>query len=107
MHIETKEVEYCKLQVQYVADPDVVQQKRKEVLNQIRKQIKHIQMPGFRPGKATDDVIKLKFKKEIQTTLMRELIAHAYDDILFETKIRPIGYPKTENSHLDGSAFSC
>jgi trigger factor len=103
MTIECNEIEYCKLKVNYSADPSVVAEKQKEAINQLRT----LPVPGFRPGKANDDAIKRKYKGKISEWVKREMISHAYDDILFETKIQPIGFPQTLDLHFDGTNFSC
>lgn len=104
MPIESKEeVEYCKLQVQYVAPQDVVKEKRAAVL----KQFKKMPVSGFRPGKASDQALKIKYKKQIEASVQRELVSHAYDDILFETGISPIGFPNITDTKLQGVNFSC
>ncbi len=99
--IQTEELEDFKLKVVYTADKEVVQQKNKEALNQLRK----MNVPGFRPGKATDLALKVKFKDRINQWVQAEMITEANDDILFETKIRPIGRPKVESVSLNGTVF--
>lgn len=101
--LEINEVEYCKVNVKYTATPEVVAEKTKEAINQLRK----LPIPGFRPNKATDIAIKSRYKLRIEDWVKREMINQAYDDILFETKIEPIGQPQTLNMHIDGNNFNC
>lgn len=103
MSLTSEETEYCKLKVNYTAEPEVIAEKEKEIL----KQFKDFKMPGFRKGKAPDHAIKSKYYKEIKNAVARELVAHAYDDSLFELKIKPIGYPQTNELKFDGKNFSC
>lgn len=103
MEIECKEIEYCKLQVHYEADSDVVAEKRNESTNKL----KDLKIPGFRKGKAPLEVLKSKFKKDIDEWVKREMLAVAYDDVVFETKIKPIGYPQCLTSNLAGTKFVC
>ena len=63
MTVECEEFEYCKVKVHYVADPDLVQEKRDEIVSNIKRAKPKIS--GFRPGKATDKVIRIKLKKQI------------------------------------------
>lgn len=101
--LQSKEVEYCKLQVNYTADQEVIREKYEEAINQCRK----LPVPGFRPGKATDSAIKLKYKAQIADWVKKELLQRAYEDILFETKIKPIGQPQATALNFDGRSFSC
>lgn len=103
MQVTTEDVEYCKVKVNYVADSKVVSKKAKEALNEIRS----LPVPGFRPGKATDTAIKLKYKDRINQWVSGEMLNHAHDDILFETKIKPLGRPQLLNHSLKNNEFSC
>ncbi|HVI40801.1 MAG TPA: trigger factor [Anaerovoracaceae bacterium] len=103
LRIQVNEVEFCKLEVHYVAEPPKVAAKRKEAIAQLRK----ANIPGFRPGKAPDHAIEIKMKKQIEEWMKRELLAEAYDDILFETKVKPIGYPQVKRVELHDSEFWC
>ncbi len=105
MPIETQEeVEYCKLQVHYVAEQEIIKEKHSEAISVFSKH----PVPGFRTGKATSSAIYIKYRKQVDDHMRRELISQAYDDVLFETGITPLGYPQTTNVRLSGkSNFSC
>lgn len=103
MQVNVEELEYCKYKVNYTADTNIVSKKTKEAVDNLR----HVRIPGFRPGKATDTAIKLRFKDRITQWVKNEMLNHANDDILFETKMVPIGKPQVEKSTLDGNNFSC
>lgn len=103
MSVVTEEIGHCKIRVNYIADYDVVAQKRTEAIDQLR----HLPVSGFRPGKATDTAIKLKFKDRIDEWVKREMFSQANDDVIFETKIRPLGSPNVESSKLSGNNFTC
>jgi trigger factor len=104
MPIESKEeVEYCKLLVNYVAEPNVITEKRKDALKQLRS----MPVSGFRKGKVPDEILLSTYRKQVDNFIIRELVAHAYDDVLFETGITPIGYPNTSDIQFAGNTFSC
>lgn len=103
MEVQVKEVEYCKLEVLYSGDPDVVREKREEFVAELRKQ----QIPGFRKGKAPDSAIKARAGKKIEVYIAEQMKAQAYDDVIFETEAKPIGYPKFDNVSISGDKFSC
>lgn len=104
MQVEIKkELDKCKLLISYVADPEKVQEKRSKAIAELRK----LAIPGFRPNKAPDYAIKAKCKKQIDTFVAKEMAAEAYDDVLFETKIKPIGQPQFSNFKLNNDNFSC
>lgn len=105
MSLQCNEFEYCKVNVQYIADTDIVKDKRESVLNKFKKA--NIKIPGFRKGKATTLAIKKHLKKQIDAQVLQELVSHAYEDIIFETKMKPIGYPQIVQHDLYGDRFSC
>lgn len=102
MKVTTEDLEYCKVKVNYTASSEVVKKKIKEAISQLRG----LQVPGFRPGKATDLAIKVRFKDRIKQWVEREMLNHANDDVLFETKMKPLSRPQIESHILDGNSFS-
>lgn len=103
MSMEVEEVDYCKIHVKYQGDPAVVREKQKDAIKELRK----IQIPGFRKGKAPDYAIKAKCKRQINNHVMQFMVGQAYDDVQFEQNIKPIGQPNITNTVLDGNKFSC
>lgn len=103
MQIEVKELEPCKLNIQYIADAAEILNKRGEVLNAFKK----APVPGFRPGKATVDAIKAHYRSQIEESLKRALAEDAYHNTLFEKKLKPHGAPRFNNLLLEGGKFTC
>jgi trigger factor len=101
--LEINEIEYCKVNVKYTALTETVIEKTKEAINELRK----LPVPGFRPGKATDLAIKARYKQKINEWVKSQMIQASYEDILFETKIEPIGQPQVLDMRLDGNNFNC
>jgi trigger factor len=103
MQIEVKEIEPCKLLVQYTADAMEIMNKRGEVLNAFKK----APVPGFRPGKSSLDAIKVHYKDQIEDALKRSLAEDAYHNTLFEKKIKPHGAPRFNTLMLADGKFTC
>ena len=103
MDIEIKEVESCKLSIRYVAEAEEILNKRGDIL----KQFKKAPVPGFRPGKATTDAIKIHYRNQINESLKRGLAEDAYHNTLFEKKLRPHGAPRFNNLLLADGKFTC
>lgn len=101
--VKVEELEPCKLNVHYEADPDKVQEKLDEAIASLRK----IHIPGFRKGKAPDHAIKMRLRPQINQYIAREMASEAIDDIVFETDIKPIGQPRFSNVTINGTKFSC
>jgi trigger factor len=101
--VNSNEIEYCKLSVSYEADPDVVNDKIDEAIVSLRK----VQIPGFRKGKAPDHIIKIRCKDRINQWVTREMAAQAYDDMVFETGVKPIGHPDFKDIDYKEKMFKC
>src|SRR5690606_12610754 len=101
--LNIEEPDYCKLKVHYIGDPDIVSQKLEEAVSNLR----NIQIPGFRKGKAPDSAIKVRLRPQINQFIAREMATAAIDDIVFETDIKPIGQPSFSNISIKGNVFSC
>jgi trigger factor len=107
MNIQVQEPEYCKVVVSYVADIENVKNKRAEVLEQYVNLARKRPIKGFRAGQAPANAIQHLYKKQIEAATKQELLAVAHDEILFETKIKPIGYPNVNNVQLNEELFQC
>ena len=105
MTVNCEEIEYCKVFVKYEAEPSLVEEKRDEVVSNIKRQ--GVKLPGFRKGKATELAIRTHFKQQINDLLKREMVSEAYDETLFETGMKPIFFPEVHEVRLDGNNFSC
>jgi trigger factor len=103
MQIEIKELEPCKLSIRYEADAGEIFNKRGEVLQNFKK----APVPGFRPGKASVDAIKVHYKNQIEESLKRALAEDAYHNTLFEKKLKPHGAPRFNNLLLADGKFTC
>jgi trigger factor len=103
MQVNTTEIEYCKLKVNYKADSEVVRAKYDDAVAELR----HLQIPGFRKGRAPDYAIRARCKDRIRNWVTKEMAAQAYDDMVFETHAKPIGYPQFEDVTLTNTDYEC
>lgn len=103
MQIEVKEVEPCKLSIRYIADAGEILDKRGEVISHFKK----APVPGFRPGRASLDAIKMHYRSQIEEALKRALAEDAYHNTLFEKKIKPHGPPRFNSLLLADGKFTC
>lgn len=103
MQIEVKEVDYCKLEVNYSADPDIVKSKYQEVISEFKR----VKLPGFRIGKAPESAIKAVLGKQLAVYVAEKMKSHAFDEAIFESGAKAIGTPKFDDVQIDNSNFSC
>src|SRR5258706_10303001 len=103
MQITVKEIEPCKVLVNYEADTAQIVNKRAEVAKAFIK----APMKGFRPGHAPLEAIKLVYRKQIDESLKRALAEDALLDTTFEKKIKPHGAPRFNSMLLADGKFTC
>lgn len=103
MHIDIKETEPCKLSVHCVIDAEGIMNKRAKVMDAFKK----APVPGFRPGKASVEAIRVHYRDQIEESLKRALAEDAYHDTLFEKKLRPHGAPRFNALMMEGGKFTC
>ena len=73
---------------------DEVQKESERVLQAFRKQAR---IPGFRPGKAPDSVIKMRYAEELRAEVLEKLIGKHFWAEAEEQDYRVIGTPKVRD----------
>jgi trigger factor len=100
--ISQENIDTCKAKVKFSYDKEKISSIADEIAKEIGKNYK---ISGFRPGKAPIVAIKNVAKKAIFENAERQLIASAFEDILFENKWKPFGEPDVTARSLDYSKF--
>lgn len=103
MQLEVTELDDFKVNVTFEADENEVEEKLADALAQYRQ----AQVPGFRKGKASDDVIKFHFNEQIQESAKQQLAQSAFSKSMAEKGIKPFGYPEFSNVQLSDKMFKC
>ena len=105
MKTELKEVSSTEREIHIEIEPEAV----KAVYNKVsQKYAKAANVPGFRKGFAPLDVIRLRFKEEIQNEVLRELLPEKVQQAIEENNLQPLAEPNLhfdnfENMKLNGS----
>ena len=72
MNVEVENLPNCIASLHIELPPDFVTKEWNEVVKGFRKVAR---IPGFRPGKAPQNVVEAKFRKEIQEELTKKLVS--------------------------------
>jgi trigger factor len=105
MKTELKELSPTQREIHIEIEPEAV----KEVYNKVsQKYARGASVPGFRKGFAPVDVIRLRFKEEIQNEVLRELLPEKVQQAIEEHGLNPLSEPQLhfdnfENQKLNGS----
>ncbi|MBU1062183.1 MAG: hypothetical protein KJ957_07070 [Candidatus Omnitrophica bacterium] len=98
MKSSIKKLKNCKKVVEVKLPLERVEDEFKKVYNSIGKVAN---VPGYRVGKAPQDLLELHYGKTAKEEVMKNLIPESYRKILDEYKLDPIGYPDVSDVKLD------
>ncbi len=105
MKTELIEVSPTQREIKIEIEPEVV----REVYNKVsKKYAKSAQVDGFRKGFAPVDVVRMRYKNEIQQDVLQELITPKVTEAIQEHELTPLAEPQlhlenAENIKLNGS----
>ena len=102
MNVEIKEAGDARKIVNVSFDSDEMSAKDKEVCRELGRMAN---IPGFRKGKAPEQVIRKKYSKEIHQELTRKVSTAAYEAVLENKEIKVYSVLKVEpNEFLKGES---
>src|ERR1051326_6869780 len=99
MKTELKEISPTRKQIDIEIEADAVRKVYDRVSDQYAK---GANVPGFRPGHAPRGVVRTRFKDQIRTELLRELIPDAVQKAIAEHNLQPLGEPELNLENNEG-----
>jgi trigger factor len=99
MKTELKEISATRKQIDVVIEPEAVRAVYDRISDQYAK---GANVPGFRPGHAPPGVVRSRFKDQIRTELLRELLPDAVQKAVEEHKLAPLGEPELNLENTEG-----
>lgn len=103
--LKVQETEYCKLAVSFQADPSLVRSKKEMAVQELNKT--KVQVPGFRPGKVSYQAMINYREKAVKELATRELVSEAYNQLIFQEKIKTFFYPNIKHVEFHKDDFWC
>jgi trigger factor len=99
MKTELKEISPTLKQIDVEIDADTVRAVYDQVTDSYAKAAN---VPGFRPGHAPRGVLRTRFKDQIRTEVLRELIPDAVQKAIEEHKLEALGEPELNLENSEG-----
>ena len=93
MNVTVQNLAPCKKLVRVEVETEKVDEAFASVTKEFRKQAN---LPGFRPGKAPQEMVVRKYEKDIQDEVRRKLISESYQKAVEEQKLDVLGRPDIE-----------
>ena len=94
MNVEVENLPNCIASLHIELPPDLVTKEWNEVAKEFR-QIARI--PGFRPGKAPQNVVEAKFRKQIQEELTKKLVAETTREAIREKGLKVLSISEVDD----------
>lgn len=94
MNVEVENLPNCLASLRVELPSDRV---KKEWTDLVRKFCQAARIPGFRPGKAPQNVVEAKFRKEIQDELTRKLISEGTREAIREKGLKVLSVSEVED----------
>ncbi|MEJ5166293.1 MAG: trigger factor family protein, partial [Thermoanaerobaculia bacterium] len=88
MEFEIKDLNPTKKAISFKFFKEEIEKEKTDVVNKIKRMAT---LPGFRPGKVPPEIIKARFKKEIEEDILGNLIEKNVKEILKEKEWKLIG----------------
>src|SRR5438128_1170885 len=99
MKTELKEISPTRIQIDVEIDADAVRAVYDRISDNYARAAN---VPGFRPGHAPRAVVRTRFKDQIRTEVLRELLPDAVQKAVEEHKLEPLGEPELNLENSEG-----
>jgi trigger factor len=99
MKTELKELSPTRKQIDIEIEAEAVRAVYDRVSDQYAKQAN---VPGFRPGHAPRGVVRSRFKEQIRSEVLRDLIPNAVQAAIDEHQLAPLGEPELNLENNEG-----
>ena len=90
--------ESCKQELEISVPWEQVEQETGRIVKAIRGSAK---IPGFRPGKAPDTIVRSRYQKEIRQEIIDKLVPRFFWEQAQQQNLRVVGSPQVGDLHLE------
>ncbi|PLW68907.1 trigger factor [Pseudohalioglobus lutimaris] len=72
-----------------------------EVDERLKKAVKNVRMPGFRPGKVPMKVMRQRYGEGVRQEVLGEVMSQSFQEAVIQEQLRPAGQPSIEPKSLE------
>jgi trigger factor len=91
IRVEVAEEKGCRRVISVEITPERFKGERSRVLKEM---VKEVALPGFRKGKVPVDIVEKRFADEIRSEAIRSILPLAYEHVIVENSLEPVGDPE-------------
>ena len=99
MKTEVTDVSPTRKEITIEIEPALIRSTYDRISDEYGKAAK---IPGFRPGHAPRDIVRTRYKKEISTEVLHQLLPEAVNSAIDEHSLSPIGEPDVQLDNTEG-----
>src|SRR5215831_9659727 len=99
MKTELKEISPTRKQIDVIIEADAVRAVYDRISDNYAKAAT---VPGFRPGHAPRGVVRTRYKDQIRTEVLRELLPNAVQSAITEHNLEALGEPELNLENSEG-----
>ena len=100
MNVEVTETGTCTRRVEFQIEPEAIEQDVKERVREYRRSRN---LPGFRPGRVPEGIIRKRFGKEIREEVLRTLKYKGLIKALEDNDLELVSEPELAETETDGT----
>ena len=99
IRIQVAEDKGCRRVISVEITPERFKGERSRVLKEM---VKEVALPGFRKGKVPVDIVEKRFGDEIRAEAIRSILPLAYEHVIVENGLEPLGDPEFRDVKVVG-----
>jgi trigger factor len=91
IRVQVAEEKGCRRVISVEIAPERLKGERSRVLKEM---VKEVALPGFRKGKVPAEIVEKRFADEIRAEAIRSILPLAYEHVIVENSLEPVGDPE-------------
>jgi trigger factor len=102
MKWEVKDEKDCKKVIDVVVEKEKVESVQKKIFESFRD---NARLDGYRKGKAPEDLVRSKFKKDMDEEVIKEIVPETYSEVIKELGLNIVTYPMLKDVKYEGDGI--
>ncbi|HCF56828.1 MAG TPA: trigger factor [Myxococcales bacterium] len=93
-----EEVSPIERRIKVEVEPEAVSAELKRAYKQLNSRVR---IPGFRPGKVPQRILEARFRDQVETEVIQQLVEHSYGETVEKSpELMPVSVPRVTNEEL-------
>jgi trigger factor len=102
MKWEVKDEKDCRKVIDVVVEKERVETVQKKIFEAYKN---NARLDGYRKGKAPEDLVKTKFKKDMDEEVVKELVPDTYSEVIKALDLHIVTYPMLKDVKFEGDGI--